>query len=974
MSQKHSVPQNQRNRRIAAASALLIAAAGVIHLQTRSGSDVSQELLSEKTSARTHRGTSDADRLAKLEKLGAEATPIQPTDPSGPPVPALVSESEVMASGWKRDPSPTMVEFSDWAERYVAADEASRATLLDEGILAAQARRAELATLIEKDPRRALTNTLPLMVRDEMPEPIQELLETRIHGFGDLGIEHSLPLPGHPDIPDKGFAQIDDQKYEAFSYGRRKLMHFIQDASIHGIEIDGRLAVLDSPMKKMEAGEAPRAEVIDACRVDEIPGAVAVQDDAPPAVYQLGDTASISACCSSHIQITEANILQAENDRKLTGGEIASNSTWLPSPHAQYMSDSGVSGLTGTLGRPPTSHTHGTKRVLVMRATSSQRPLQSGLTTAHVTSQAANFHSRFEQISYGKMGLQCDVTPIYTMPAHLDKPFNDPTFNRDAWHNECKAQAAAAGYNLANYHNFTTILNDTGAGYAGVAAGNLIIQNGNFDAWVYMHEFGHFLSLPHAESWQSSDGNPMSPSRWAVGYGDWGCYMGNNGSNHFSRTFSPTYLNKLGWLTDSNIQTVTRSGVYTVYQHDGVINLSDGRARGLKLPRDNQYNYWLSIAANTDPGQSGHNNGVAIRASIGWSGSQTWLLDMNNPSGGSHDAPLALNQTWYDSAADLTLKTIEVGGTNPNRYARVEVTIGPRHNSAYRPLVSGGVYRFKSRYNGKFLEIAGNSSANAVPVTVGNASGTASQNWVVWRQSDGSYSLNHQGTDKWIDVDNNSSANGAEIWQYTGNSSDAQKWWMRQNPDGFLYIMHKGTEGVIDMDPSGVNDVKQHQNFGATWQQWEPELVGISDGTYRVLPRHAQGQGLDIAGGSTSNGALAQLYTWGDYGSQRFIVTGQTSGRLRFSQSNAPGKALDVDASGSANGTKVHQWDWFNNSAQRWSYSRTDTNWLRLTPDCAPGSCLEISGNDTAVGNGSRVQIWQWLGAQDQQWRFADAH
>ena len=80
-----------------------------------------------------------------------------------------------------------------------------------------------------------------------------------------------------------------------------------------------------------------------------------------------------------------------------------------------------------------------------------------------------------------------------------------------------------------------------------------------------------------------------------------------------------------------------------------------------------------------------------------------------------------------------------------------------------------------------------------------------------------------------------------------------------------------------------------------------------------------------------------------------------------------------MNAAGSANGTKIQQWTWYDNNAQHWGISRTDGNWLRFTPECATGSCMEINGDDTGVANGSIVQLWQFTGAQDQQWRFADA-
>jgi hypothetical protein len=257
---------------------------------------------------------------------------------------------------------------------------------------------------------------------------------------------------------------------------------------------------------------------------------------------------------------------------------------------------------------------------------------------------------------------------------------------------------------------------------------------------------------------------------------------------------------------------------------------------------------------------------------------------------------------------------------------------------------------------------------------VANASGTASQNWVAWRNSDGSYSFNHQGTNKWLDVAYNSGSDGAEILQYTGNGSDAQKWWVAQNAAAHLFLVHKGTDGkVLDMDPGGVNDLHQWGHNDGNWQQWYPELVAITPGTYRLLPKHAHYECLDIAGVSTSDGAQAHLWEYVGGANQKWEVSNPVGSWLRLTPTHAVSKALDVDAAGSANGTKIQQWAWYNNNAQHWGISRTDGNWLRFTPECASGSCLEVSGDDNQFGNGSIVQLWQFTGAQDQQWRFADA-
>ncbi|MCB1132682.1 MAG: RICIN domain-containing protein, partial [Verrucomicrobiae bacterium] len=444
------------------------------------------------------------------------------------------------------------------------------------------------------------------------------------------------------------------------------------------------------------------------------------------------------------------------------------------------------------------------------------------------------------------------------------------------------------------------------------------------------------------------------------------------GGYDYRNTFNPYYKNICRWMPDSCVKSIIKSGTYRVYPHDGATSLS--RTLALKVGRDETYNYWIGIYGEPIP-QTNYTNGVSVYAVSSYNKSDTHLLDLNDP--GDEDrlnAPLLAGQTWYDSVADLTIKTVAVGGSSPNRYADVQITIGARNTGGYRPLVSGGVYRFKNRYNGKYLQIPGDSSSPGTSLEVGNATNDSSENWVVWRQSDGTYFINHQGTDMWIDCANNSGSDGADIIQYHANQSDAQRWHIVQNPDGYLYFTHKGTDGkAIDMDPNS-NDVHQWQCYELSWQQWRAEMVGISPGVYRLLSKHAQGKCLDIDGGAVGNGAKAQLWDWSGGLNQQFGVSNLGGGRVRLTPWWDSSQALDVHNQSSADGTKIQQWTWNGNSAQRWSYSRIDGGWLRLTPDCATGSCLQVQGPSNNVANGSGITLWGFYNDPDQNWRFVDAN
>jgi hypothetical protein len=988
-----TTPKQSRQRRwTKAAAAAALITLGIVFVPRGAEDSQDHSDTTSKASTRPEKGAAadherEMKRLADLVERGKAAIPLAEIAADSPPVPTVVPERELTASGWLKDPDPAMQDFAAWVTLYLASPAGSRGLSEGDGIAAAAARRSALEAQIASDPRRALANAVPLAVRGQLPPSIQALLETRVDGFGDLSTLNAMAVPGGDAIAPTDRVAIDGNFYEAYRYGNRENVSWMRDVSLHGIVIGGKMAVLDSPVRMLEEGESLDGEVVnESCPVSGNTVAAAgagVVPQGSKTLFQLGGS-FYETCEPDHVANVESGIVAQEKANQPTGRTLADlglHALCMPKPQA--LGDSGVSGSAGYLGKPPTSMTFGGKKILIMRVQANDTGFPANGSPTDFNNMvygSGGFDTRMRRISYNNTWIsQSDVTPVMTLPQPRTYYVGNPlgtAYDCNRWITDAKNAAVAQGYVLSNYAQLIVAHESYNTGAAGLAWAGYIFLNGFFGVEVTLHEYGHTFRLPHGNSWYATDGNPISPSKQHREYGDAADPMGNAwGANQYN-SFNPYYKNICSWLPDSAVQTVNRNGTYRVYQHDGATALN--RTVAIKIGRDYEYNYWLGI--HGDPiAQGNFNNGVAVYAVSSFKFSDSHLLDMNNPGDDNRDnAPLAVNQTWYDSASDLTIKTVAVGGTNPNRYADIQITFGPRNTANYRPLVSGGVYRFKNRNNAKYLGIAGNSATNGVPLTVFNATNTAAENWVAWRQSDGSYRFNHQGTDKWMDVDNNGQGDGPEIWQWTGNTSDAQRWFIAQNADGYVYFEHKGTDGkVIDMDPGGVNDVHQWGGFEATWQQWYPELVGMSAGTYRLIPRHAQAQCLDIAGGGTNNGAATNLYQWSATANQKFTlsdVAGYT-GRIRLTPTSATAKALDVNASGTANGTKLQQWDWLGtgNAAQRWAYTRTDGNWLRFTPDCATGSCMEVSGNDNQFGNGSVVQLWQFTGAVDQQWRFADA-
>lgn len=337
--------------------------------------------------------------------------------------------------------------------------------------------------------------------------------------------------------------------------------------------------------------------------------------------------------------------------------------------------------------------------------------------------RADGWNNRTKRTSYNQTWInRADITPVMTLP-QASSYYTGGGYQWGRWLDDSKAAAASRGYNLNDYACFVVAHEGYGEfGAAGWGGGGAIWCNGNFDVRLFVHEYGHVFWLPHANSWTSTDGNPISPSRQHVEYGDAADPMGNAWGAGINNEYNAYYKNFCGWLPEAAVQNITRSGTYRVYQNDGSTALN--RTLALKIGRDYDLSYWVAFRGEFI-GQTAFNNGASIMAVSAYRTSDSHLLDMNNPAGDTIDGPLAVNQQWYDSAADITLRTVGIGGTTPNRYLDLQVTFGARYQGGYRPLVSGGIYRLRNRHNGKYLEVPDNLATNAAPRRTGSSGATA---------------------------------------------------------------------------------------------------------------------------------------------------------------------------------------------------------------------------------------------------------
>jgi hypothetical protein len=229
------------------------------------------------------------------------------------------------------------------------------------------------------------------------------------------------------------------------------------------------------------------------------------------------------------------------------------------------------------------------------------------------------------------------------------------------------------------------------AGYASVGGGDLWMQ-GNNEAKVYVHEFGHVYGLGHSNFWETNDGSVVG-SGSEKEYGDIFDVMGEGSlpEGHFH----PQAKQKLSWLKQQQWLDVSAQGskIYQVYPIDNAD--AAPLVRGLRITKTptpvtdgsgTEY-YWLGFrSANAAYPK------LSSGAYLLWQrpdADKCCLLDTTpQTSGVKSDAAIDLGRTYADTSAGIYVTPVAVSGTGTGRHLDVQVHLGPFPNNREPLLLS----------------------------------------------------------------------------------------------------------------------------------------------------------------------------------------------------------------------------------------------------------------------------------------------
>ena len=270
-----------------------------------------------------------------------------------------------------------------------------------------------------------------------------------------------------------------------------------------------------------------------------------------------------------------------------------------------------------------------------------------------------------------------------------------------------------------------------------------------------------------------------------------------------------------------------------------------------------------------------------------------------------------------------------------------------------------GTYSFVNRATGLTLRAGSTWVAGGSNVDVAEADGSAAQRFSLreelTRVDEGLYSLRPSGAQTALTA----SASGS-VAASSCRTSSAQKWFVEcvdaaQN----AYVIESMSTGKRLSAGSGTG-VTLASASGATAQRWVPHFGG---GTLVTFENLGTGQYLKLS----SNGSGLALGA-GPSGACALQLTGESvleSGTYLIRSPANQAQVVEVANGSSANGANVQLYSEVGSAAQIWDVWQRDDG-TYLIKNAASGKALDVQDGQTA--SGTNVRLWQKNGSRAQAW------
>lgn len=281
--------------------------------------------------------------------------------------------------------------------------------------------------------------------------------------------------------------------------------------------------------------------------------------------------------------------------------------------------------------------------------------------------------------------------------------------------------------------------------------------------------------------------------------------------------------------------------------------------------------------------------------------------------------------------------------------------------------IEDGVYKIQPKSGGT-LDVSGGSQNNFANIQIWENANVQQQKFHIKRvENTNFYTISAVHSAKLLDVYAGSDIPGTNIDQYQANESNSQYWLLQKAEDGYYYIINKGNGLCLDVyggyRTNGTN-VQLYYNNKTNAQKFKFVPINIIDNnTYEIESLLNSNMVVDIAGGSTSNAANAQMWEADNVNQQKFsfeLLPGYTDTyKVIAKHSN---KSLTVSSD-----NNVYQASYVGEAQQQWKIVEAGDGYYYLISKWN-GQALDIYAGQAV--NGQNVHVYFQNQTNAQKFRF----
>ena len=311
-----------------------------------------------------------------------------------------------------------------------------------------------------------------------------------------------------------------------------------------------------------------------------------------------------------------------------------------------------------------------------------------------------------------------------------------------------------------------------------------------------------------------------------------------------------------------------------------------------------------------------------------------------------------------------------------NSVASGEKVVGNTSSSSFNlveksDLLAEGIYSFATALNeGKVLDLADGSTSDGANVQLYSSNGTFAQKWKVSKaeHAGNTYRFESIKSGKYLAV------NGNNVCQKAYDENSEYQLWTPASIEAGAYILKNvGTGTVLDVSNASTTDganIQVYSSNGSNAQRFFlKEADPVRGVTYALHSSLNYGQVIDVADGSSSDGANIQSWASNDTGAQKWNVYQNGDGTYRVINA-ANGKALDVKDGKAFAGANIQQYSWNGTAAQKWIIEYQGEGAFSLASMANRNLVIEVSGGSAV--NGSNIQLGAKDGSAKQKFSFEE--